>query len=122
MMLHQHQTTYSTEFLEGSLKNITIQALFYNWYVYGIHEANVLPNTEARRRMGQFAAVIFKCKRFLPANTTITAKPSDVGQQQAWIKAISSHSGNIHSALVAFLNARIRNSSGSGSSGRDITS
>lgn len=85
-----------------------LSSFLYNWYTSELHRQAPEPDTEARRRLGWFARVVYFSKRFLPDNTTITAMPSDNEQRVAWITAVRVNSTTMMENFIAFLKRKLR--------------
>lgn len=100
--------TYAQWFV-NPLHGSTMQQLYYEWFVYKLHTMNIPPNTEAARRMSQFANAIYYAKLFLPTNTTISVVPTDSQQYNMWAQQISRQSYDSQVQMVQYL--RITSSS-----------
>ena len=90
---------------EQPLSAKTIENVVLSWYTIGIHSCPTETNSPARRRMHDFAVLVYYTKCFMPNGTVINPRPShlDAGAYQSWYNNIRDLCNNALNKLVEFL-------------------
>lgn len=94
------------DWFSSSLKQTHVHQLFHNWYTMKLHSYSPPPNTEAKRRLAEFARDLFYYKRFLQPGTTIPRMPSDNTQLAIWMDNVGRMAAEVQVRIQEFLQQR----------------
>jgi len=99
----------SADLINGDLKGLTLQSLFYRWYAEETHKLSYPFDKDSRERHNRLAKALSLMKRFVPDDTIIPSRPAphNMTDLLPWTEHIRTLSHTVDRKINEFCNEKV---------------